>query len=249
MDGVPTCKLGVPMQERPEREQVSELDQLMRDAETTGKRLRNIQVGATLALVTVFVVSLLAIYGQGRSMYTAENFRASLEPQMQVLEPQLAGALRDVVDTVGPHYARLGQERLEAVLPKVGKALESELTGLTSGLARGAEQRVADALARVEQAQLEKLHVLYPDLDEANFAVMRNEWAREIQADTELVLADFQEHVLTDFTTLSNTIESFGPNKYDDFEKSELVRYYAHLWLTLIDAEVMNAEKSEVQGG
>ncbi len=237
------------MEERLEQDQVSDLDRLMRDAEATSQRLRRVQIGSTLALVIVFAVSLMAIYGKGRSMYTAENFKASLEPQLKILEPQLEDALRSVVSTVGPHYARLGQERLEIVLPKVATALEADLLGLSTGLAQDAEMRVAAALANVEQTQLEKLHSLYPDLDAARFAEMRNDWAREIQGDTELVLADFQGRVLTDFANLSNTIESFGPNRFDDFEKDELVRYYAHLWLTLIDAEVMSAEKSEVQGG
>ena len=237
------------MQEGPEKDQVSELDSLMRSADSNGKRLRNIQIGATLALVAIFVVSLTAIYGKGRSMYTPEKIQASLPPQMEAIQPALMDTFRGVVDVAGPHYARLGQERLEAVLPKVGQALEAELVGLSDGLARGAEQRVAAALAEVEQKQLAKLKALYPNLDEKKFAALRNEWARELQTDTELVLADFQERVLTDFSTLSMTIESFGPSKFDDFEKNELVRYYAHLWLTLIDVEVMNADNSEVKGG
>jgi hypothetical protein len=240
---------GVPMEETRERDQVSELDQLMRDAEENGKRLRKIQVGTTLALVAVFAVGLMAIYDKGRTMYTAENIQASLGPQVEAIQPALARTLRDVVDTAGPHYVRLGQERLEEVLPKVGKELESELVGLSDGLARGAERRVAESLARVEQTQLEKLQSVYPELDRDSFENMRLQWANDIQADTELVLADFQGRVLTDFKTLSDTIETFGPSKYDDFQKDELVRYYAHLWLTLIDIEVMSAEKSEVQGG
>ena len=237
------------MEERLERDQVSELDELMRTAEENGKRLRNIQIGTTLALIGVFAVGLMAIVDQGRSMYTADKIQASLQPQVEALQPALTSTLKGVVDTAGPHYARLGQERLEAVLPKVGKALEAELVGLSDGLAHGAERRVAEALARVESTQLAKLQSIYPELDEATFEKKRHEWASDIQADTELVLADFQGRVLTDFKMLSNTIESFGPNKYDDFEKNELVRYYAHLWLTLIDMEVMSADNGEVKGG
>ena len=40
MDGA-RVETGVPMEESLERDQVSELDQLMRDAEENGKRLRN----------------------------------------------------------------------------------------------------------------------------------------------------------------------------------------------------------------
>jgi len=237
------------MHEELERDQVTELDSLMRNADANGKRLRNVQIGATLALVAVFAISLTAIYSTARSMYSAEKIQASLPPQIEALQPALTRTLRSVLSTAGPRYARLGQERLEAVLPKLGKAVEGELVGLTDGLAQGAEQRVADALVRVEEAQLAKLHTLYPELDAERFAELRNEWAADVQADTELVLGDFQELVMTDFTMLSNTIESFGPNHYDDFDKNELVRYYAHLWLTLIDAEVMNADETEVRGG
>jgi hypothetical protein len=242
-------ELGVAMEERPERDQVSELDELMRQTDESGRRLRNIQIGATLVLVAVFAIGLSAIYGQGRSMYTAEKIQASLPPQVEALQPALTSTLRQVVDAAGPHYARLGQERLDAVLPKVATALEAELVGLSTGLARGAERRVAEALARVEQTQLEKIQSLYPELDRKRFETLRAEWATDIHGDTELVLADFQGRVLTDFTLLSNTIESFGPNQYDDFGRNELVRYYAHLWLTLIDIEVMNADNTEVRDG
>ena len=219
---------------------VAELDQLLRASEESRARMKRAQAYSNLGLAAVFVVAIGAMFVKGRDMYTAENFQASLAPQLEELRPELTATARGVVDAAAPHYAKLGQERLERVLPALGAAVRVELDGMSSSLATHAERKIADAIVKVEQKQVDRLQRLYPDLDEREFARLRSKWAGDIQRDTELVLSDFHERAMTDFTILGTTIESFGPNRFDDMPREELVRYYAHLWLSLVDDQVLN---------
>ncbi len=232
------------MQERQGESHVAELDRLLRESQENARRSHRAQTLATLGLATVFVVAIGALYVKGRSMYTAEQFQASLAPQMEQLRPELEATARRVVEKAAPHYARLGQERLEAALPALGAAVQVELEGLSAGLARRTENKVAAAIVGVEQKQVDRLRALYPDLDEKEFARLRNKWAREIQQDTETVLTEFHERAMADFTVLGQTIESYGPNRFDDMPREQLVRYYAHLWLSRIDDAIL-AETAE----
>ncbi len=226
------------MSEEGNGDDVAELDRALREARERSARLRRVQTCATLTLVGVFAVAITSFVRTGREMYAPERFESALGPQVAMLRPQLESTVRQVAEHVGPHYARLGQERLEAVLPRFGEALQGELEGLTNGLAARAEKRVASALASVEQKQMERLQVLYPDLDEKRFDELRKAWLRDVQTDTEDALADFQERMVTDLHVLAKTIETFGPSRYDDMDKATLERMYAHLWLQRIDAEI-----------
>jgi hypothetical protein len=230
------------MQDGSEDRHVAELDQLLGEARESAARMRRAQMFATLGLVAVFVVAVGAMYVKGRAMYTAEAFQASLAPQLEELRPDLEDTARNVVDTAGPHYARLGQERLEDVIPALGAAVRVELDGMSASLASRAERKVTDAIVKVEQKQVDRLRRLYPDLDQRELERLSNKWAGDIQRDTELVLADFHERAMTDFTILGTTIESFGPSRFDDMPRDELVRYYAHLWLSLVDDEILHGD-------
>ena len=235
-------------------QQVEQLDRVVRESQERLATLRRAQTAATLGLVAVFVVAAAALWSQARSMYTAEKFQASLAPQMEQLRPQLETTVRHVVDRAAPHYARLGQERLDSALPALGAAVRTELDGMSASLAARAERRISDAFEAIEQKQLARLRAVYPDLDEQHFRELRTAWARDVQTDTEDVIAEFHERAMTDFTMLGTTIESFGPNRFDDMPRDELVRYYAHLWLTLVDERLLEgietaAEPQSEQGG
>ena len=237
------------MEDGSSTEQVAELSRLFSAAKAQGRRLQRKQRIATFALLGVVAAFATAIYVKVESMYTAENFQACLGPQLEELGPHVKDTVRDVVERAGPHYAKLGRERLEALLPQVRESLGAELMSLTDGLARSAEERVSLALERVEKGQFERLRKHFPELEEKRFAELRNQWAVEVQEDTVMVLGEFQERVLVDLSNLNNTIETFGPNKYDDFERDALVRYYAHLWLTLADEEILTGESAGGRDG
>ena len=227
------------MGESPVTDTVAELSRLMNQAQAARSRHKKVQLGLTLALVGVFAAFVAALYSRVETMYTAENFEVAIGPELEQLQPQVAATIERVVTTAAPHYVEQGRERLEAVLPQVRDQLGAEMVGLADGLAHHAEERAAVALERVRVSQEERLRDHYPDLDDAELERLRRKWAGEIQADTTEVLGEFHERVMTDFVTLSNTIESFGPSKYDEFERDELLRYYAHLWLTLVDEEIL----------
>ncbi len=230
------------MSDQDTAEQVADLHRLFEEADAKGRRLRRVQVVLTVTLVGVVVAALGAIYLKAASMYTKENFQAQLEPQFEELRPHLESTVRGVVEAAAPHYSELGRQRLERVLPQVRDALEAELVGLSDTLARRSEERISTAFQAVQAKQVGKLRTRFPEVDDAEFARLRRQWAYDIQRDTTEALGDFRERVLVDLGNLNNTIESFGPNKYDDFERDQLVRYYAHLWLTLLDEEVLGSE-------
>lgn len=231
------------MQDAPVDSRIAELDRLIRDSEDRRARLRRAQTFANIGLVAVFVVAIGAMYAKGRSMYTAEAFQASLTPQLEQLQPSLETTARRVVEQAAPHYAKLGQERLKAALPALGAAVRVELDGMSESLARRTERKVADAIVGVEQKHVDRLQRLYPDLDRNEFERLRQKWAEEVQKDTEQVLADFHERAMVDFTTLGQTVETFRPNRFEEMPREELVRYYAHLWLSLVDHQVLHGSK------
>ncbi len=232
------------MSESSMTDQVEELGRLMDEAEAARGRQKKVQLGLTLALVGVLGAFLVSLYNRVDSMYTAEKFQESMGPELEQLQPQIAETMRGVVTSAAPHYAELGRARLDVVLPEVRDQIGAELIGLSEGLAVRAEERASAALERVRVAQEQRLRDHFPDLDDEAFEQLRLQWAQQVQSDTTEVLGGFHTRVVGDFATLSNTIESFGPNKYDDFERDELVRYYAHLWLTLVDEEVLTGDLS-----
>jgi len=227
------------MQDGPGESHVAELDRLLREGGAREAGLRRAQLLATLGLVAVLGVAVATLYAKAREMYTTEHFQACLPEQLEQLRPALESTAMNVVDRTAPHYARMGQERLERLLPALGAKVRVELDGMSASLAQRAERKVALTMAAVEQRQVDRLHALYPDLGERELALLRNKWAREIQEDTELVLTEFHERAMTDFTLLGTTIESFAPSRFTDMARDDLVRYYAHLWLSLVDEQLL----------
>lgn len=228
------------MTTEPSGGQAHELQRLFNESRERSKSLQRTQLGLTALLLVVIVGSLAAIYDKGASMYTPEKLQASLEPQIEILRPDVEATMKEVVRRTAPHYVRLGRERFQQVLPKVSAELEAEALGLTERLTDDAVARISTSFGSIQEERFEQIRAQFPEVTEERFSELTKKWSREIQSDTNEALAQFHERAMSDFANVNNAIEAFGPNKYDDFGRDELLRYYAHLWLTVIDEDVLS---------
>lgn len=200
----------------------------------------------SVALLLVFGGFLWSIYGTVRDRYALENFREPVRLETERLTPHVRDRLRAVALEAGPVYGKLAQERMEVVLPLLRDSLRREWEILSSNLATRAEPEVTGAVKRLEERQWARLVAHYPSLhEEANRLKLREEWKEAIDREHARIFADFDLKVGHDLEDLLAVIERFRPNPFETWDEEPLTRHFIHLWLTLLDRQVLGLDDPE----
>jgi hypothetical protein len=195
-------------------------------------------LGGTIAAVLVSFIFLT--YWTVSSRYTLERLAPHLTAELSSLAPEIGDTLVTVAEEVMPVYAELAIPKLEDALPDVEAAFVRELNTIWLN-AEDQLRRDFDAALERSTVKLQKrLAKDHPELLTPEGAqVLETELNKLLEEDTSELVAVFVDRYAQDLDKLYNTLEGFRPNRFERLEQEELVMHYIHLWLTLLDYELM----------
>lgn len=222
---------------------LSGLQQQYLDLQRAEKRYRNIEYGLSGILVLVILVFAVALYAKVRQNYTAEKLAPEMTKQVVALQPELDRVVRNVTTEVAPIYADLAQQKLAEVLPKVEESLGEEMAKLSEDIMMDLPKHLDTVLERSARRFEVRLQKEFPELATPEGAArLEAELDNFVQHDAAEFSERFVDRYAKDLNQVYGTLKRFRSGRFDQFDDQELATHYVHLWLTLLDQELVEAK-------
>jgi len=204
---------------------------------------RKLEIGVAVALLVIVVAFILASYGRMRSTYTMERIGPHLSREMTHLSPQINHAALEVAKDVLPTYIELTEKKLGESLPQIEDSVEREVEILWTNMHRQLRQDFDDALERSAKKLEARLRAEFPELLEpAALTILERELTEMLEEDTSDFIERFFDRYSRDLNSLYATLEGFRGNRFEKMSEEELTANYFHLWLTLLDYDIMGVK-------
>ena len=206
-------------------------------------RYRRMEVMMSVTLGCIVVAFVAASYFTVRANYSDEQLSARLNSEISALAPEISNALFEVGEQVMPTYVEMGEKKLREALPQVELALNKELEKLWAGVTEQVETDFNASLDRSAKKLEERLREEFPELlDEPGLALLETEINEMLEKDTGEFLNSFFDRYSQDLNKLYKMIDGFHPNRFERLSDEELAAQYVHLWLTLLDREILGLD-------
>jgi hypothetical protein len=207
------------------------------DSETRYRRMETIISVAVAFVIVAFVV---ASYFAVRANFSGERLSMRLSSEVSAMTPRISDAVLAVGEEVMPVYLEQGEKKLRDALPGLELAMSEELAKVWSGMHSQIEADFDAALDRSGKKLEQRLQQQFPELLEpTNLALLEKELNEMLEKDTSEFLGRFFDQYSKDLNGVYNTIEGFRPSRFERLSNEELAAQYLHLWLTLLDREIL----------
>ncbi len=191
---------------------------------------------ALLLIVTVFVI---VNYQQFKTEWTEEKLSAGFAKELEVLHPVVTEQVQQLSQHLLPVYAEAGRKQLITMRPEIAERLKAEVDQIGENLRSDAENRMTTSTDRIAAKTNEIVFGAYPGLrNETDQAKLTQNLRRSTdEAITEATM-EFFELYAKDIHSLEKRIHDFNTTTTDE-PTLELEKRFIHLWLKLLDAEIM----------
>lgn len=195
----------------------------------------------TVLLVGSILLVVYATYARAKRNYTVEAFSPHVARQMSVLAPKVLEALVQVGEDVLPVYAAHGSEWFPDIVPSLEERLGQELAELRRTAHLQIREDIDAALHRSAHKLERKLEQKFPGvLTPETMEILEGELNAMLEEDTPKLLDKFLDRYNKDINDLYATLDGFRQNRFRSFDQDRLSLYYVHLWLELLDLELLS---------
>jgi hypothetical protein len=221
-------------------QQVRQAFEQLRSRQAIEQRFRKTEQFLTLSILAILIVFLVLSYTKITRTYTLENVTPRLTEEMAGMGPEVASMLSRVAENVIPVYTELGASKLEQALPQVEQALAREMTQLLENTQVRVREEFDEALHRLAQKLRLRLEKEFPALmSPEGIHALERQFDEMLTVDSPELLEAFFQKYSKELVTVYRTLDKFEPNRFQRYDQEELMIQYTHLWLTLLDYEVM----------
>ena len=219
--------------------EVRRLEEALHAERSMGRQTNRTVIWITVALGVTIFGFLLANYMTLSSLWTREKFRQSLEREMTELSPAAVRELNTLGRELLPVYAEEGRKQLMEMGPELARRFEEQLDQLTEELLQSVHQQLKrteeNVLVRTEEIVFKSFPSLH-DAEKRELLERRFHWLAE-QAVAEAI-ASFENLVSKDVDNVKETLLKFDVSDGDE-STVDLQKKFIHLWLKLLDQEIM----------
>lgn len=227
---------------------IRRLDQNYTDTQNQVARLKTVSRTFSILTVLVFLGFLWALVTKIGEQWEPKRLQALVAYEVDQLDEPLLTAVQVAATEVSPVYQEMASKEFEKLIPELEKEAVKEIDGLVKGIMATAGKKVEAAIERVELKQRELVMRQFPKATlpaEDPIGLLGTE--EERREDLLLVMRAFMNRYQDDVAKLQETLGGFRNDAFDRMSKDTLMRYFAHLWLMLLDRHLM--QKDLEKGG
>jgi hypothetical protein len=207
----------------------------------------------TAILLLLLLGFLTLIVLAAREQYRWSKFDPHVRREVDRIVPLFGDRLRIVADEIRPEYVRMARATLDETLPVLRDNGEREWRGFVDAVSRRADNRIQEAVDRLEILLWERMRKHFPELtDPEQRARFVARWRDKIESDLMEILDHLHHRYQHQLAVLQADIDAFRPNRFEPFTQEQLARHWVHLWLMLLDryiVELNEAEGAKLVGG
>jgi len=221
------------------QDEFEKLDQSIAEEREVDRRATIITVSLATAIGLVIVGFLLVNFIYFKSEWTEEKFARSLQSELEVLNPAVLEELRTMGRNLMPVYAEEARRQLPAMAPRFSQELSRQLERFSREFQADATDRLDRTEHRVEGQTRRIVFAAYPGLrSEAEQEKLNRSFQTITHDAVSGALEQFHTRFSKDTDELQNIVLDFKPPQTDE-NTVDLQKKFIHLWLQLLDEEIM----------
>jgi hypothetical protein len=220
---------------------VEDLAASIAEERAEARRTSRVLIGVTTAMLLICGGSVFSMLSHVRSEWTEDRVARSLEREAEAIAPQVADQLAAMAGELAPVYGSEAGRQYQSMAPQIRRRVVEELDRFVLDVVANTRNRVNDSEERIRALTLQAVNEVYPELDTPE------EKARFVQMVSDTAIAAlhgrmkaFQERVSMDTGRLREAIVNFRVHD-EGLPTIELQRRFLHLWLMIIDEELMRS--------
>jgi len=205
------------------------------------RRTSRTLMGVTAAMLIICGSSVFSMLSHVRSEWSEDKVARSLEREAEAIAPQVADQLSAMVGELVPVYGTEAARQYQSLAPQLRRRVLEELDRFVLDVVANTKNRATDSEERIRAVTLQAVNEVYPELDSPE------EKAAFVQMVSDTAIAalhnrmkEFQERVSMDTGRLRESIVNFQVND-EGMPTIELQKRFLHLWLMIIDEELMRS--------
>ncbi len=218
---------------------IAELESARQNEEGSLRRSSKAMVGISLAIFLIVASFAIPIYLHARSEWTEDKLAASFQHQLEELNPTTIEQTRALGEHLLPIYVAETRKQLMQMGPEISRRLGRQMDLLAQELSTELHAQLMEAEKRIQKQTTEILFQSYPHLaDQAQQDRLASSFRFITETAMTNALADFSERFSVDVAALADTIVTFTDADPEE-TTLELQKRFIHLWLKLLDIEIM----------
>lgn len=191
---------------------------------------------ALLVIVTVFMV---ANYQHFKTEWTEEKLSAGFAQELELLNPVVTEEVQQLAQHLLPVYSEAGRKQFIAMRPEIVERLKAEIDHIGENLRTDAENRLTTSMDRIAMKTNEIVFGAYPGLrNESDQEQLTRDLHKATDDAVTEATTEFAELYARDIHALEERIHGFHTTRTDE-PTLDLEKRFIHLWLQLLDAEIM----------
>ena len=190
------------------------------------------------AIALIVGIFLIVNYVHIRMEWTQENLQASLERELNELNPTATLEFSELAQYLVPVYAAETKKQFRKLGPQFSQVFVEQIEGMAAELRRDARDKLRAMDGRIRDQAMLAIAEAYPELmaPPEQERLMRR---FEIVTEDALLraLTDFDSRFSNDARELQDDLLSFDLRDTDE-STPDLQKKFIRLWLKLLDAEI-----------
>ncbi len=219
--------------------EILELEEAIHANARAAKRAARTSLGIGMAIIVVIIGFLAMNFAHLRSAMTQEKFARSLSKEISELSPTALREIHQLGQDLLPVFASELKKQVEAAWPEVAIKLDLELRDLGGNLLADTHHILSESEGRVLASVESSMFECYPQL---NDPVHRQDLERRIHGICEVAttrsLEVFDDLFSRDIARMQESLARFDLTDTHE-TPDDLHKKFIHLWLQLLDQEVM----------
>ncbi len=217
---------------------IKEIQDFLIKSKNRQKKLRWWSHGATVAIVIVFAIYIVLFYQTLRANLSAKKFAESIQVHIAEMAPVITDASLEVLTQVSPVYLKLGNEKVNALMPKFLDTLEGQMDIFISNMSNFTQKEFQSRLEKIVHQLASEFRKAFPDLTDEQVESFINQTENDIQT----VFLEGTEHIvnqsLPEIMQMNLMVEGLEDKNLPK-DNMELTRLFLHKLLLLLDKEIM----------
>lgn len=219
--------------------EVLELESAIRQIGLNSKRTARASVLTAVSILAIVVAFTLVNYSRVSAEMTEEKFARSLTKEMGEIAPLVLNEMNRLGRDLLPVYAEELKSQIESSWPEISARVEQELNEVGSRVFEETHELLYETEERILRTAEDELFACYPGLKDPE---RRDNLQERLHNICEQTLANsiynFEQQFTKDVHRLQATVFQFDVADADQ-STADLQKQFVHLWLQLLDQEVM----------
>ena len=219
--------------------EVRQLEQAMENNRSVLQRTGRTAVFITLTLCLTICTFLLVNYFTLSTTWAKENFARSIEKELVEFSPSLIKQVNLLARDLLPIYSQEGRRQLMRLGPQIAERAELQLTLLNEELLQSIHKQLQESRLRVVKDAEKQIYECYPSLAKSGSREDLTNRFRNVTENALInALASFEGRFARDVDDVRDSILKMDVSDTNETTE-ELQKKFIHLWLQVLDREIM----------